>query len=137
MTYCGNDCCKECDRLAECGGCEKCNGHPFGGSCIAQRNRNFIELKKKLIDEINDLGVDGLMINDLFLLNGSFVNLEYMFPNGTVVRFLNDNDIYLGNQVERTNLERCYGVVANENFILVCEYGCNGETSEIVLYKCR
>ena len=137
MTYCGNDCCKECDRLAECGGCEKCNGHPFGGSCIAQRNRNFIELKKKLIDEINDLGVDGLMINDLFLLNGSFVNLEYMLPNGTVVRFLNDNDIYLGNQVERTNLERCYGVVANENFILVCEYGCNGETSEIVLYKCR
>ena len=38
MTYCRNDCCKDCGRLAECGGCEACNGHPFGGSCIAERN---------------------------------------------------------------------------------------------------
>ena len=26
-TYCGYDCCKECTRLLECGGCEKCHGH--------------------------------------------------------------------------------------------------------------
>ena len=29
-TYCGVDCCSECPRLPECGGCEICQGHPFG-----------------------------------------------------------------------------------------------------------
>lgn len=137
MTYCGSDCCKECSRLGECVGCEKCSGHPFGGSCIAERNKNFDELKKNLIDEINALGINGLEIKELFLLNGAYVNLEYPLHNGTSVRFLNDNDVYLGNQIERVNSERCYGVVANEYFILVCEYGCNGATPKIILYKCR
>lgn len=50
---------------------------------------------------------------------------------------MNDKDIYLGNQIERQDSERCYGVVADENFILVCEYGCNGVNPEIVLYKRR
>ena len=53
------------------------------------------------------------------------------------VRFLKDDDIYLGNQVERADSDRCYGVVANEDFILVCEYGCNGSDPEIVLYTRR
>ena len=26
MTYCGMDCCKDCSKAAQCGGCEKCNG---------------------------------------------------------------------------------------------------------------
>lgn len=137
MTYCGSDCCKECSRLAECGGCEKCSGHPFGGSCIAERNKNFDELKKRLIDEINALCIKELTVNELFLLNGAYVNLEYPLPNGTSVKFLNDNDVYLGNQIERTNSERCYGVVSSEEFILVCEYGCNGTEPEIVQYKRR
>ena len=137
MTYCGSDCCKECSRNAECGGCEKCSGHPFGGSCIAERNEYFDELKKRLIDEINDLRIDGLAVNDLFLLNGAYVNLEYPLSNGTAVKFLNDKDVYLGNQIERADSQRCYGVVANEDFILVCEYGCNGADPEIVMYKHR
>ena len=77
------------------------------------------------------------MINDLFLLDGAYVNLEYPLPNGTTVKFLKDKDIYLGNQIEKTNSERCYGVVANEKAVLVCEYGCNGDSPEIVLYKRR
>ena len=65
------------------------------------------------------------------------MNLEYPLSNGTTVKFLNDKDVYLGNQIERTNSKRCYGVVANEDFILVCEYGCNGADPEIVMYKHR
>ena len=122
MTYCGSDCCKECSRLPECGGCEKTGGHPFGGSCIAERNRDFPGLKKRLIDELNSLGIEGLAVDTLYLLNGAFVNLEYPLSNGTAVRFLNDNDVYLGCQIERTGSERCFGVVANEAFILV-QYG--------------
>lgn len=135
MTYCGSDCCKTCSRLAECGGCEKNQGHPFGGSCIAERNTNFHELKRKLIAEINALHIDGLAVEELYLLSGAYVNLEYPLPNGTGVTFLNGQDVYLGNQIEQANSERCYGVVANEAFILVSEYGCNGADPEIVLYK--
>lgn len=46
-TYCGIDCCKDCDKLSDCGGCEKCQGHPFGGNCVAERNKNFLTLKTK------------------------------------------------------------------------------------------
>ena len=137
MTYCGIDCCENCVRFTECGGCEKCAGHPFGGSCIAERNRDFSALKQQLIEEINALGIDGLIVYDLNLLSGEYVNLGYPLFNGTTVRFLNDKDIYLGNQIERQDSERCYGVVADEMFILVCEYGCNGVDPEIVLYKRR
>ena len=136
-TYCGANCCKDCDRLMECGGCEKCKGHPFGGSCVAERNEDFPLLKQQLTDEINALGIRGLSVSDLNLLTGSYVNLTYPLENGSEVKFLNDKDIYLGNQVEKDNSERCYGIVANERFILICEYGCNGSDSEIVLYKRR
>ena len=27
MTFCGNDCCKECGRYAECGGRETCGAY--------------------------------------------------------------------------------------------------------------
>ena len=137
MTYCGIDCCMECGKLSECGGCEKCSGHPFGGSCIAERSKDFQELKKNLIAEINALGIEGLAISDLFLLDGAYVNLAYPLPCGAAVQFLNDKDIYLCNQVERADSERCYGVVAAEAFILVSEYGCSGAEPEIVLYKRR
>ena len=136
-TYCGENCCKECYRLQECGGCEKCQGHPFGGSCVAERNKDFTSLRQLLIDEINDLGIEGLALSDLNLLTGSYVNLSYPLANGSAVQFLKDDDIYLGNQVEQADSERCYGIVANEDFILVCEYGCNGSDPEIVLYKRR
>ncbi len=137
MTYCGSNCCEECSRFSACGGCEKCAGHPFGGSCIAERNRNFPELKQQLMEEINALGIGGLMVDDLNLLTGAYVNLAYPLSNGTSVKFLNDKDIYLGNQIERQDSERCYGVAADERFILVCEYGCDGADPEIVLYKRR
>ncbi len=137
ITYCGENCCKECDRLLACGGCEQCQGHPFGGSCVAERNSNFSELKQQLIEEINALDIGGLIVDDLNLLTGAYVNLEYPLSNGTTVKFLSDKDIYLGNQIERQDSERCYGVVANEDFILICEYGCNGSDPEIVLYKRR
>ena len=136
-TFCGIDCCKDCNRLLECGGCEQCQGHPFGGSCVAERNKDFTSLKRRLIDEINALGIEGLAVSDLNLLNGSYVNLSYPLANGSAVQFLKDNDIYFGNQVERADSDRCYGIVADEDFILICEYCCNGSDPEIVLYKRR
>ena len=62
---------------------------------------------------------------------------KYPLPNGQSVRLLEDNNVYLGNQIEMPGSGRCYGVVADEAYLLVCEYGCNGEKPQIILYKKR
>ena len=143
MEICGLHCCSECSRHTECGGCERCGGHPFGGACIAAETilssgtDAYSELKNSLIREINELGFPGLVTEDLNLLNGSYVNLTYPIPNGCEVKFLSDNDIYLGNQIKCADSERCYGVIACAKFILVCTYGCCGADPELLLYKRR
>lgn len=71
------------------------------------------------------------------LLNGFFVNLKYPLANGQTVKLLEDQKVYLGNQIEIPGSDKCYGVVAEERFLLVCEYGCNGADPELVLYKRR
>ena len=34
-SICGVECCNECNRKKDCGGCIKTDGHPFGGTGIA------------------------------------------------------------------------------------------------------
>jgi len=97
----------------------------------------LISLKTELIKEINNLSIKGLVLKDLNVLPGSYINLEYQLPNGQIVKLLNDDEMYLANQIELEGNERCYGVVGSEKFLLVCEYGCNGQDAEIVLYKRR
>ena len=97
------------------------------------------EFKKQLIDEFNALNIDGLpLIDNLNVLSGSFVNLEYVLPNGESIKFLNDEATYLGNQLECLfGGDRCFGIVANMDFLLVCTYEANGKNPELVLYKKR
>ena len=99
----------------------------------------FEEFKRKLISEINDLHIDGMpKLEKLNALVGSYVNLEYPLPNGMRAKFLDDNATYLGNQLEpELGGDRCFGVLANMDFILVCTYGCDGADPELVLFKKR
>jgi hypothetical protein len=99
----------------------------------------FEEFKQKLIEEINALGVEGLpKVETLNALVGGYVNLEYPLPNGDKVKFLDDGTTYLGNQLEcEFGGERCFGVLANMDFILVCTYEAEGKNPELVLYKKR
>lgn len=76
-------------------------------------------------------------VTELTQLIGAFVNLEYMLPNGEKIKLLDDSKIYLGYQVEKQNSDRCFGLVGDNNHLLVCEYGCNGAEPEIILYKKR
>ncbi|MBR0039819.1 MAG: helix-turn-helix domain-containing protein [Oscillospiraceae bacterium] len=97
----------------------------------------FEALKKTLIDEINALGIEGMpKLDALNALVGSYVNLEYPLPGGQRAKFLNDGTTYLGNQLE-TEAGRCFGVLANMDFILVCTYGEGGADPELILYKKR
>ena len=99
----------------------------------------FDEFKRKLIDEINALHIEGMpKVEKLNALVGKYVNLEYSLPNGMNVKFLDDNTTYLGNQLEpEFGGERCFGVLANMEFILICTYGEEGADPELVLYKKR
>ena len=102
-------------------------------------NGEFEAFKKQLIREINDLHVEGLPeVKSLNALVGSYVNLAYRLPSGMEVKFLNDQATYLGNQLEsELGGGRCFGVLANMDFILICTYESEGANPELLLYKKR
>lgn len=148
-SICGADC-SNCGygKSKNCKGCKNTNGCPFGKQCFIAKyiltggKENYEQFKNQLINEINSLNIPGMpKITSLNALNGSFVNLAYPMPNGNSIQLLDDNDIYLGNQVECEFYDgdeiRCFGVVANMDFILVSEYGQNGDNPEIIVYKKR
>ena len=94
---------------------------------------------QKLIDEFNSLGIKDMpKLTKLTALVGSYVNLEYRLPNGRTVKYLDDNATYLGNELEcEFGGDRCFGIVANMEFILVSTYEENGENPELLVYKKR
>ena len=99
----------------------------------------FEEFKKQLIDEFNALHIEGLpKVESLNVLSGSFINLEYTLQNGEKVKFLDDSSTYLGNQLAcEFGGDRCFGIAANMQFLLVCTYEEKGENPELVVYKKR
>ena len=99
----------------------------------------FEEFKNQLIEEINALHIEGLpRVEKLYALVGSYVNLEYPLPNGTKVKFLDDGVTYLGTQLESEfGGDRCFGILASMDFIMVCTYEAEGANPELVLYKKR
>ena len=99
----------------------------------------FEAFKQQLIGEINALQIPGMpKLEKLNALVGNYVNLPYTLPSGAAVQFLNDAATYLGNQLESEfGGERCFGVLANMDFILISTYGKEGADPELVLYKKR
>ena len=99
----------------------------------------FDEFKKQLMKEFNDLHIEGMPeVTELSALIGGYVNLEYTLPNGQKVKYLDDGATYLGYQLESEfGGGRCFGLVANMDFLLVCTYEENGENPELVIYKKR
>ena len=99
----------------------------------------FDEFKKQLIDEFNVLlEIEGLpKVEKLNVLSGSFINLEYRLPNGNKIKFLNDQASYLGSQLELEGLDRCIGIAANMEFLLISSYEADGKNPELVVYKKR
>ena len=102
-------------------------------------NGQFDEFKKQLIQEINELHIEGMPeLTKLNALVGKFVNLEYRLPNGAGIKFLDDQTTYLGNQLESEIVDGlCFGVIANMDFILIATYEAEGANPELILYKKR
>lgn len=102
-------------------------------------NGQFDAFKEQLVREINALSIEGLpKLEKLNALVGKYVNLEYTLPNGSKVKFLDDNKTYLGNQLpSEFGGERYFGVLASMDFILICTYDAEAKNPELVLYKKR
>ncbi len=145
-SLCGANC-NECPSVNECKGCTETKGCPYGKQCYIAKYiltggmENYLDFKKGLIDEINSLNIDGMeKVCELYPLVSTFVNLEYPLPSGGTVKFLKDDEMYLGTQVKNLlddSGKTCFGVIARESFILVCEYGENCADPRIVIYKRR
>ena len=99
----------------------------------------FEEFKAQLIDELNALHIEGMpQVESLNALVGAYVNLEYRLPNGNCIKFLDDHATYLGTQLEcEFGGNRCFGIVANMDFLLVCTYEEAGANPELLIYKKR
>ena len=148
-SICGADC-QNCGygKNFGCKGCMESKGCPFGKKCFIAAYIStggmdaYKQFKEKLIEEFNSLDIPGMpKIDDLFALNGSFVNIAYPMPSGKAVKLLDDNEIYLGNQVECEfndgEAARCFGLVAGMDFLMVSEYGENCSDPELIVYKRR
>lgn len=152
-AVCGLNC-GQCFLKESCGGCEATKGRPFGGECMlaaccgskgygsCDECRNQTEgvcgLKKQLIAEFNALGIEDMEeVKDLNALNGAYINLEYTLPGGQAAKLWDESRIYLGNQLCKKGSDRCYGLTADENYLVVCEYGNEGEDAEIVVFRRR
>ena len=102
-------------------------------------DKQLESFKKQLVCEFNALHIEGMPeVKELHFLVGDYINLEYTLPNRQKVKFLDDKATYLGNQLEcEFGGERCFGIAANMDFLLVCTYEEKGANPELVIYKKR
>lgn len=145
-SICGINC-DECKIKDKCKGCASTNGHPWGGDCVLAKfcydknghtKEKIVEYKKELIKEIDSLNLEFISkIEELYPLNGIFVNIEYELQNGEKIKLLKDNDIYLGTQLHKKDNSGYYGIVADNDYILVSEYDNNYQNAKIIVYKQR
>ena len=130
-----------------CPGCAATNGHPFGKECIlaacakAKKQESCAVccacgLREELISRFNALDIPDMeKVTTLYALRGAFVNMTYKLPGGQPARFWDDDRIYLGCQLSKTGSKRCYGLAADEKYLMVCEYDPDGTNPEIVVFK--
>ena len=94
------------------------------------------ELKDKLMAAFNDLGIPDMpSVTELYALKGSVINIAYTLPSGEIMKFWDDDKIYLGYQLPKQGSDRCYGIVADDQYLMVSEYSSYGSDAEIVVFK--
>ncbi len=148
-TICGCDCSK-CYRKDTCPGCVETNGNPFGKGCVMAdccREKGLADcidcgtecaLQKAVAQEFNALHIKGLPeVTSMNLMRGAFVNLSYPLKSGDTARFFDDNRVIFVNQIEGAENNRCFGLCADDEYLMVCTYGENGTDPEILCYRKR
>lgn len=147
-SICGLNC-EKCGYKKTCAGCGATGGRPFRGECVLAvccRSKGYAccgectdtscTLKQRLIREFNALGIaDMEKVTELNALWGALINLEYTLPGGQKMKIWDDNRVYLGNQLCKKGSDRCYGIAADEHYLMVSEYGDAGSDAELIVLK--
>lgn len=93
-------------------------------------------MEERLLEHISKLGIQELgHITQLHRLKGDFINLKCRLPNGKEAKILDDEKMYYGAEICKTDSDRCYGVAADENQLVIYEYGNGGSDAVLVLWK--
>lgn len=93
-------------------------------------------MKERLIKEFNALKIADMEdVKVLYEEKGDFVNLNFPLPSRQTVKLWDDNKTYYINQLEKRESTKCYGLTADEHYLLVCEYGEGGSDAEIIVFK--
>lgn len=134
MSICGADC-SRCPLHTDCAGCAETDGRPFGEACMVAehcKKGTLCAFRQKLIHAFGEADIH---VTQLFPLKGSIINMEFTLPGGNAAKFWNDNKMYLGNQLPKSGTDRCYGIAADDAYLMVCEYGQDGTDAQLVLFK--
>ena len=93
-------------------------------------------MEERLMQAFNELNIADMgEVTELHRAKGNFVNLRFPLPSGQAVTLWDDNKTYYINQLEKRGSTRCYGLTADDHYLLVCEYGDGGSDAEIVVFK--
>lgn len=139
-SICGLDC-TMCQLHNSCKGCADTQGQPFGAPCVTavclkDGENALCAFKERLMAAFNELDIPDMEpVTTLNGLKGSYINIAYTLPNKAVVKFWEDDKIYLGNQLSKKDSDRCYGIVAGEHYLMVAEYSGYGAEAEVVVFK--
>jgi len=91
--------------------------------------------EERVLARLSKMGIPELEnIQKLNELSGDFINLECTFPNGTKGKILDNQKMYLAAQTEIPGSDRCYGIAADEQQVVVYQYGCGGSHAVLVLW---
>ncbi|MBR6790559.1 MAG: helix-turn-helix domain-containing protein [Oscillospiraceae bacterium] len=92
----------------------------------------------ELSEELSALRIEGMPpVKRLYPLKGSTVNHAYRLPDGSSVRFLNDDAVYLGIRLPCEFGPGHFGIVAGMDFLLVYADYENAAAPELLLYRKR
>lgn len=124
--------------------CTKCN---LNGNCVLYEcckgqkgdfKDNIDNYKRQAMKEFNGLHIEGMpRVTELYALTSSSMNIEYGVPSGDRIKFLKVNNVYLGCELPKMGTDRIFGIICDNDYLLVSEYGMDRDDAEIIIYKKR
>ena len=146
ISYCGVDCSK-CFKRSECNGCVVSGGKPFGGECVIaecckQNNTNGecgcsfccrCRLKRRVLDEVRNCDIEELHVfNFIYEIPGTFINVDYTFPDGEVRKPFDVTKVYIWGQYKTPGRDRTYSIIADSENIWIADHEENGSDAYIM-----
>ncbi|MHC5247402.1 hypothetical protein [Enterococcus sp. LJL90] len=92
-------------------------------------------MTEKILERLYSLGIPELKeVTELKTMNGDYINLTCLLPNGRISNILDNKKQYLAAEIVKKDSEFCYGVAADDQQIAVYEYSGGGKNAKLVIW---